>query len=159
MLRIFILSLWVLSNPVNESFMGLECFPENGIIKAFVKLRYTDFIFDYRFTINDDQHFDLSGKIDTAQILVSKYLDSRVHVFADNKKLKGKLMNIESANGELKLDFIYYFNKRAKLFRIRNLMLTEYKEHQSNHLIFKYKDFEEGVTLTPRKTEHIFKVK
>jgi Domain of unknown function (DUF6702) len=159
MLKALILSYWVFAYPMNDSFMSIECFPEKGIINAFIKLKYTDFIFDYRFTINDDQHFDLSGKIDTTQILVGKYLEARVRITAGDKKLKVRLTNIESSNGELKLDFKCYYDKKAKLFTVKNLMFTEYREHQSNFLIFKYKDFEEGVLLTPEKTEQTFNVK
>ncbi len=159
MLKALILSYWVFANPMNESFMSMECFPEKGIIKGFIKLSYTDFIFDYRFAINDDQYFDTSRKIDTTQILVGKYLEARVRITADNKKLKVSLTNIESSNGELKLEFRCYYNKKANLFTVKNLMFTEYREHQSNFLIFKYNDFEEGVILTPEKTGHTFKVK
>lgn len=159
MFRTFIITLLVIAYPMRDSFMGVECFPEKGMIKAFVKMNYNDFVFDYRFTINDDQHFDPSGKIDTTQILVSKYLENRIQIFADEKLLKGQITGIESADGELRLDFIYSYNKRSKLFKIKNLMLTEYKESHSNHLIFKYKDFEEGVTLTRKKTDQSFKVK
>ena len=151
--------LWLIANPVHETFMSVECFPDRGLIKAFVRLRYTDFVFDYRFTINDDQHFDPSGKIDTTEILAGKYLDRRIQVSAEGDKLKGQLTNIDLVNGEMKLDFVYHYNKSVKLFKVKNTMLTEYKEKQSNFLIFKYKDFEQGVELTPEKTEQIFEVK
>jgi hypothetical protein len=137
----------------------MECFPDKGIIKTFVRLKYTDFVFDYRFIINDDQDFDPSVKIDTTEILVSKYLERRIQVLAGGNKLKGQLTNIESVNGELRLDFIFVYNKKAKLFKVKNAMLTEYREIQSNFLIFKYKDFEEGVELTSEKMEQTFKVK
>jgi hypothetical protein len=159
MLKIFILSLLVLANRTNDSFLGVECFPKEGIIKASVRLKYADFIFDYRYAINDDQQFGPSGEIDTTKILVSQYLDKRIQIFADGKKLRVKLMAIESADDELRLDLLYYYNKRAKLFKVKNMMISEYNENQSNHLIFKYKDFEQGVTLTPKKMEETFKVK
>lgn len=159
MLKTFILTLLVVANPVNESFLGVECFPEQGIIKACLNLEYNDFVFDYRYAINDDQHFEPSGQIDTTKILVGKYLELRVKVYADGEMLKGQLTNIESAGGKLKLDFLYYFNKRAKQFRVKNVMFTEYNEDQSNLLIFKYKDIEEGVLLTPERPERTFRVK
>jgi hypothetical protein len=87
-LKTFILSLWIFAHAANVSFLGVECFPEKGIIKVNLNLNYNDFIFDYRLIINDDQSFDLSGKIDTAEILVSKYLDNRIQIFADDKMLK-----------------------------------------------------------------------
>ncbi len=149
----------VIANPVNESFLGVECFPDQGIIKACLNLEFNDFVFDYRYAINDDQHFEPSGRIDTAVILVNKYFESRVKVFADGELLKGRLTNIESTGGKLKLDFLYNFNKKAKQFKVKNVMFTEYNEDQSNLLIFKYKDIEEGVMLTQQQPERTFSVK
>ncbi len=159
MLKSLILSLLMFAHPANVSFLGVECFPEKGIIKVSLNLNYNDFIFDYRLTINDDQSFDLSGKIDTAEILVSKYLDNRIQIFADDKILKGHVTSIESSDGKLKLDLIYNYNKRSKCFKVRNLILTDVNRSQTNLLIFKYNDLEEDVKLTPEKAEHTFTVK
>jgi hypothetical protein len=159
MLKIFFLSLLVFLQTENPTFMGMECFPAKGQIKIVLKLNYNDFIFDYRVTINDDQNFDPSAEIDTAEVLVSKYLANRVQIFADDKKLKGQITNIESANGELSLDLLFNYNKRAKRFKVKNTILTDLHKNQSNLLIFKYNDFEEGVKLTLEKTEQTFTVK
>jgi hypothetical protein len=139
--------------------MGVECFPEKGVIKVFLKMSYDDFVFDYRYTINDDQGFNPKVKIDTAVILVSKYLANRIQIFAEDKTLKGKLENLESAGGEVNMDLLYYYNKRAKNFRVKNTILTGLNKNQSTLLIFKYNDYEEGVKLTPEKTEQTFTVK
>jgi hypothetical protein len=158
MLKIIILSLLVSVQIPHVSFMGMECIPEQGIISALLKLNYNDFIFDYRFAINDDQNFDPSGKIDTTEIFLSKYIVGKVQISADDKILKGKLTNIESANGELRIDLLYYYNKRAKRFKVKNTILTDINKDQSNLLIFKYNDFKEGVELSTGKTEQKFKV-
>ncbi len=159
MSKIIILSFLISVQTAHVSFLGVECIPEQGVIKTFLMLNYNDFIFDYRNTINDDQSFDLSGKIDTTNILLSKYLSHKIQISADDKSLKGKLTKIESANGALKLDLIYFYNKRAIQFKVKNTILTDINENQSNMLIFKCNDFEEGVELSPEKTEYIFKVK
>jgi hypothetical protein len=144
---------------MHVSFMGAECFPEKGIIKIFLKLNYDDFKFDYRFTIDDDQNFLPSGEIDTAKIFVSRYLTDKVHIFADDNNLKGKLTGIELSDGELKMNLQYNYNKKAKHFKVRNTILGNLNKNQSTLLIFKYNEFEEGVKLTPEKTEQIFVVK
>jgi hypothetical protein len=159
MLKTLFLSLWVIAQPTHVSFMGLECFPEKEIIKIYLKLNYSDFIYDYRFTINDDQNFDPSGEIDTAKILVSRYLANRIQIFADDKKLKGQLTNIESSNGELNIDLLYNYNKKAKHFKVKNTILAGLNKKQYALLIFKYNDFEEEAKLTPEKTEQTFIVK
>ena len=158
-LKTFFLSLWIFAHPASASFLGVECFPEKGVIRASLNLNFNDFVFDYRLVINDDQGFDLSGKIDTAEILVSKYLESRIQIFADDKLLKGQVTAVESSDGKLKLEQEYNYNKSSKSFKVRNLILTEVNRSQANLLIFKYNDLEEDVKLTPEKVEHTFNVK
>lgn len=144
---------------MHASFMGVEYFAERDMFKVFIKLNYDDFVLDYRFSIDDDQNFDPSGKIDTAIIKVGKYLNNKVQIFADDKKLEGRLTNIESGDGELKMDLLYKCNKRARHFKVKNQILTELFEDQSNLLIFKYNDYEEGVRLTSGNIEKTFEVK
>jgi hypothetical protein len=139
--------------------MGAEFFVEKDLFEVFIKMNYDDFVADYWYSINDDQVFESNGKIDTTIVLVSKYLNDKVQIFADDKKLKGQLKNIESANGELKMNVEYKLNKRAKRFKVKNHILADVYNDQSNLLIYRYKDFEEGIKLTPEKREHIFKVK
>jgi hypothetical protein len=158
MSKTIILFFLISVQTAHVSFLGVECIPDQGIIKTSLKLNYNDFIFDYRNTINDDQSFDPSGKIDTSKILLNKYLSNKIQISADEKCLKGKLTNIESANGELKIDLIYFYNKRAKQFKVKNTILTDINKNQSNMLIFKCNDIEEGVKLTPENTEYNIKV-
>lgn len=141
------------------SFLGVECVPDEGVIMSCLKLNYNDFIFDYRLSINDDQEFDPSGKLDTTQILLSKYLSDRIRIFANDNRLKAKIIAIEYTEGELKIDLLYNYDRKAKQFRVQNTILTDFNKNQSNLLIFKYKDIERGVKLSARKTEHIFNLK
>ena len=138
--------------------MTVECFPERETIKVFLKMSHEDFVYDYRFIINDDQGFDSSGKIDTTEVWIRKYLISRIQIFADNKKLQGKITGFESANGELKMNLLYSFNKKVKHLKVQNTILTGSNKNQSVLLIFRYNDFEDGIKLTEEKPEYIFRV-
>jgi len=159
MLKIFFFSIWLLFHPVHVTLLSVEYSAKSDVFNVFLKLHSDDFIFDYRNSINDDQDFDPSGKIDTAIILVDKYFNNKVQIFADDKKLEGRLICIESADGEIIMNFLFNNNRRARHFKVKNQILTELYKDQSNLLIFKYKDFEEGVKLTSGKTEQTFKVK
>ncbi len=159
MLKILTISLVLFSSQMHSTFTGVECFPDKGLINVCIKLNYHDFIFDYRFTIDDDQGFDPSGKIDTNVVRINKYISDKIGIFAGTKKIEGHLRKIETTDGELKMDLVYYYNKKTKQFRIRNTFLVDINKDQSNLLIFKHNEFEEGVKLTPEKTECTFKVK
>lgn len=159
MLKIFLLSLWIFTQTTHESFMSMECYPEKGVIKVFLKMNHDDFVFDYRFTINDDQNFNPSGKMDTTEMLIRKYIGNRLQIFADDKKLNGQLTNLESTKGELNMQLLYYYNNRVKRFNVKNTILNGTNKNHTTLLIFKYNDFEEGVKLTPEKTEQTFMIK
>lgn len=159
MFRLIILSLYMSLQAVNVSFLGVECIPEEKIIKSFLKLNYNDFIFDYRVIINDDQRFDPNGKIDTTEILLSKYLNESVQIFANDVRLEGKVTRIETSDKELQVEAIYRYDKKAKQIKVRNLILTGINNNQSNMLIFKYMNFEQGVELSPAKKEYIYKIR
>jgi hypothetical protein len=143
---------------MHVSLMSVEYSDKKDALEVFIKLDYDDFITDYWYTINDDQVFEPSGKIDTTLILVYKYLNDKVQIFADEKKLKGQITKIESVDGELKLNLLYSYNKRAKNLKVKSFILTGVYKDQSNLLIFRYNDFEEGVRLTSEKIEHSFNV-
>jgi hypothetical protein len=159
MLKIILLSLLVFAQTLHVTFTGVECFPEEGLIRVDLKMRYNDFVFDYRANINDDQIFDPSKGIDTAEILVSKYLDSKVRIFSEGKELKGQLTNIELVKDELNIDLLYPFRKKSKSFKVKNTILFNLNKKPTNLVIFKYVDFEEGVKLTEEKPDVTFNVR
>jgi hypothetical protein len=159
MLKYVILCLLFLTGPVHESFMGLEYLPEKELFKVFIKLSYKDFILDYRNSVNDDQPFDASGKIDTSVILVRKYLNYKVQIIEDGTRLKAILNDVEFSDGELKLNLVYQKNKNSKNLLIRNTILCDVYQNQSNFMIFKHGNHEEGVIFTRDKPEKLFRLK
>jgi hypothetical protein len=159
MLKTVILFLIFAGLPNHVSFMSVEYLDTKSSFEVFLKLDYDDFVTDYWYSINDDHVFDPSGKIDTTIVLVNKYLNDKVQIFADEKKLKGEITKVESVNGELKLNLLYNVRGGAKNLRVKSLILTNVYKDQSNLLIFRNKDFEEGIKLTPEKIEHSFNLK
>ncbi len=156
MLKVFILSLILSGQTSHVSFLGMECIPEQGVIKTFLKMSYDDFMFDYRLTINDDQYFNPAEKMDTTVILLNEYLRIKVQIFSGNSALKSKLTSFESDNGEMKFNLLFYFDSKSKTFRVKDTILDGVKLNQQNLLIFKYNDIEESAKLTAGETEHTF---
>lgn len=159
MLKIFLLTILIFTQGAHVTFMGVECFPEKGEIKLFVKMNYTDFVNDYRYTINDDQGFDRSVKIDTSVIFVSRYIAHRIQLSAGEINLKGRLVNFQSDDNEINIDYIYRYDKRSKVLKVKNTMLTGVTYNQYTLLIFKHQDMEEGVKLTAEIPEKSFTLK
>lgn len=154
-----ILSL-IFLQATHVSFMSIECLPENRTIKVFVRQDQSDFVYDYRYTVNDDQNIDLATKIDTTQILVSKYFATRIQISAGDKKLTGRITKLEWNNSGLTANLEYHFtDKNAKEYKVKNTILNGIREDPSNLVIFKYHASEEGVKFNLSTTEHVFKIK
>jgi hypothetical protein len=159
MLKTIILLFFVLAHPVHVSLMSMEYSEKTDVFNVFLKIYSDDFLSDYRLLTGDSANIDLAAKGEAAENLVWKYLNEKVQIFGDGKKLDGKLMNLELSDGELKLDIIFSNKKKSKNYMVRNLIMTDLYKDQSNLLIFRYGDYEEGIKLTPEKQEQIFKVK
>lgn len=160
MLKAFTLSfIFLLAHPVHVSLMSMEYSEKSDAFNVFLKIYADDFLLDYRLITGDTSKIDFIADKVKAETLVTKYLNETVQIFAEGKKLDGKLLNLESSEGELKMDLIFNNKKRSKNYLVKNLIMTALYKDQSNLLIFRYGDYEEGIKLTPEKQEQLFKVK
>jgi hypothetical protein len=159
MIKTFILLFWFMSYPVHESFMGIEYDREKELYNVFLKMNYENFVLDYRNSVNDDQDFSSSGKIDTAVILVREYLNKKVHITGDGKRLKPVLQKIQYDDGSLSFDIVYRCNRKIKELAIKNLILSEVFEDQTNFLLYRHGKTERGVKLTRKNPDIIFRLK
>ena len=60
---------------------------------------------------------------------------------------------------KLSMNLEYDYGKKPKTITVKNLIMTDLYSDQSNMIIVKDKDFEEGVKLTSEITEQTFKIK
>jgi hypothetical protein len=139
--------------------MSLEYSPGNRAFKVFLKVYCDDFILDYRLLTGDNSNIDLSVINDNVQKIADKYLNDKVQIFAGDRKLELRSMNIESSEGELKFDLIYDNKRKSNEYTVKNFIMTDLYKDQSNLIIFTYDDFQESIKLTAEKREQVFKIK
>lgn len=159
MLKTFILAFIVLLHPVHVSLMSVEYSEKTDVFNVFLKIYSDDFMLDYRLLTGDTAKIDFASGRGTAETMIGKYLNEKVQIFAGGKKLDCKLMNFNSSDGELKMDLIFNNKKKSKSFLVKNLIMMDLYKDQSNLLIFRYGNYEEGIKLTSEKQEQTFKVK
>jgi hypothetical protein len=159
MLKTIILSFIVIAHPVHVSLMSVEYSEKTDAFNVFLKIYSDDFMLDYRLLTGDTAKIDFVTNRETAESLIGKYLNEKVQIFAEGNKLDGKLMNFDSSDGELKMDVIFNNKKKSKNYLVKNLIMTDLYKDQSNLLIFRYGNFEEGIKLTSEKQEQTFRVK
>jgi hypothetical protein len=159
MLKVIILSFFFLAHPVHVSLMSMEYSEKSDAFNVFLKIYSDDFLLDYKLLTGDTPKIDLIADRDKTEEVISKYINEKVQIFAEGTKLNGKLINLESSDGELRMDLIFKNRKNSKNYLVKNLIMTGLYQDQSNLLIFRFGDYEEGKKLTPEIQEQNFIVK
>ena len=158
MFKILALSIWFVLHPVHVTLTSIDHVTNTDSLKVFVKMYYDDFLLDY----------SLSGMelpVDAKQLensfpsdLMNNYLDKKVNIFINNKQLKGQLLNLKLEDNEISMNLLFRSERNPKVITVKNLIMTELYSDQANMTIIRINDFEEGVKLTPLKTEETFKL-
>lgn len=158
MFRILFL-FWVSFHPVHVSITSLDYMPESGNFRGFVRVYLDDLLLDC--DCGMDQGKLIAGD-ETSVKLLEKYLNDKLIIQVNNKKISGEInnLNIEVSSNEVDVNLRYINNNRRKpeLIIIKSLIMTDLYDDQSNMVIVKVDDFEEGVKLTSEVTERTFKV-
>lgn len=160
MLKAFVLSIWFVFHPVHVTLTSIDHVRNTDSLKVFVRMYYDDFLQDYSLSGGENFTGKKLQKSGTFPYdLMNKYLEAKVSIIVDNKQLKGKLLNIEQEDNEISTNLLYRLEKKPKVITVRNLIMTGLYTDQANMTIIRINNFEEGVMLTPLKTEETFSLK
>lgn len=158
MLRLLFISLWLTMHPVHVTLMSIEYDEEKSVFNAFLQVYFDDFLIDYNYLEETVPDFDFNNGKEESIRLLDNYLHNRIGLMGDGRNLDFDITDATMSDNELKMNLIFRPGMRAKIFTVRNAILTDIYKDQSNLLIFKYDVFEEGVKLTAEKTDHVFNV-
>jgi hypothetical protein len=158
MLKTLLISLWLITHPVHVSLLSIDYVPEMVSFDVFIKVFYDDFLLDTRLNSNDIHKLNFSGGDTNTEDIIGKYINEKVFLFINEKQLTGKLVNMNLSEGELDIRLMFSYAKRVKTLKVKNLIMTSLYNDQSNMIIVRVNDFEEGVKLTSEKTEQSFKI-
>lgn len=117
---------------------------------------HDDFLLDLEKN-NMDSLINIYSKNGTLHnAIVSKYLDRNLLLFEDQYKLKGEVDDVMITDGEIVVNLKYKSEKKPGSLTVRNLIMTGLYSDQANMMIVKVNTIEEGIRLTPEKTEQTF---
>lgn len=158
MVKILSLCILLFFHPVHVTLTSIDHIPGTDSLKVFVKMYYDDFLIDYKLF---DKEGNVSNVADSRHFpagMMKKYLDEKVNIFVNNKQVKGKLLNLTLADNEISINLLYKSDKKPESITVRNLIMTSLYKDQANMTIIRVNDFEEGLKLTPEKTEETIKL-
>jgi hypothetical protein len=159
MFKVLFISIWFALHPVHVTLTSVDYIPDNDSFKVFVRMYFDDFIRDYRLSIGEIQEKGFSGENFSSKEEMQKYLSKKVVLTVNSKELAGKLQDMSLADNEVSMNLIYGMIKKPRTLTVRNLIMTTLYADQSNMLIVRVNDFEEGVKLTAEVSEQTFNVK
>jgi hypothetical protein len=149
---------WLFFHPVHVSLTSIDYVRETGDFKGFVRIYLDDFLLDceqHGYEIDQDQ---LIAEEPSSQAMLGKYLNEKLVVKVNRKIVKGNLKNVKIADNEIDVELLYENRQTPRTITITSTIMTDLYSDQSNMIIVKVNDFEEGVKLTPELTEQTFKI-
>ena len=145
-------------HPVHVTLTSIDKVKGTDSMKVFVKMYYDDFLIDYKLFDEKSNVEDVMKDLQFPADLMMKYLDEKVNIFVNNKEVKGKLLKLTITDNEISINLLYRSEKDLKSITVRNLIMTSLYSDQANMTIIRVNDFEEGIKLTPKKTEETFRL-
>lgn len=159
MLKALLLSVWFIFHPVHVTLTSIDYIPEKDSLKVFVMMYFDDFLLDLNMSGEIKQGEDYSAGDSITRGTMERYLNRKLIIRVNNKLLTGKLVDLEIVDNEVKLNINYIPVRDPDIIVVKNLIMTDLYKDQSNFVIVKINDFEEGVKLTSDITEQTFKLK
>lgn len=157
--KLFLLFFMLFFHPVHVSMMGVDYDQVNAVFNVYLKIYYDDFVTDSGFNGGKASEADFRTDERKAGDFVEKYLGEKVAISVNGKRLSGELVSMELVDNELNIRLQYSFDKNIRYITVRNLIMTSLYADQSNMVLVKVNDFEEGVKLTPADAEKTFNLK
>ena len=159
MLKALAISLWLIMHPVHITMTSIDYVQGTDSLKVFCKMGFDDFLKDLQ-TIDDDRNlYRLFSKQPFPSDLINQYFNSKVFIYVNNKLLIGKLLSANITDTDINLNLNYRLSKKPKSITIRNLILTGWYSDQTNLMIIRINNFENGIKLTAGHTEETLIIK
>jgi len=159
MLKILIASVILLNHPVHVSVLSIDYLPEIDSFNVFTTMYLDDFLLDYRLNGGGDQDLNVAEGGPGSKEKVCRYMNDKVVLYINDRHIRGRISNIKVDDGEIKMNLLYESPGKTRIIVVKNLIMTSLYSDQTNMVILRVNDFEEGVKLTPGKTEQTFLIK
>jgi hypothetical protein len=146
-------------HPGHVTMTSIDYVQGTDSLKVFCKMEFDDFLKDLQ-TIDDDRNLiRLFNKQPFPSDLINQYFNSKVFIYINDKLLIGKLLRANITDNEINLNLIYRSGKKPKSITVRNLILTGWYSDQTNLMIIRINNSEEGIKLTPAHNEETLIIK
>ena len=120
---------------------------------------FDDFLTDSKLNGNIVDSIDFYSGTSASRDAMEMYLNKKLIIKVNEKPVSVKLHEMKVADNEISMNLEFKGGNKPTIITVRNLILTDLYADQSNMVIVKVNEFEEGVKLTSDITEQTFKIK
>jgi hypothetical protein len=142
----------ILMHPVHVSVTGIEYDPDKNVINLFVKVYSDDMKRDMTIGDNNGRSFTVDNEG------FQRWLSDRIRIQIDGHPLNLILKDVEVDGLEHRFRLEAKGKRKASSVTVFNKINTVLYPDQSNMLMFKYKNVEEGCKFTVADTIKVFNV-
>lgn len=146
---------WLSFHPVHVSLTSLDYVQDKGVFNGFVRVNLNDLLLDCKCGIEQDQ---LTGNEEASVGKLEEYLNEKIIILVNGNTIVGDINDFEINNYDINIKLQYESRSKPETITVKCLIMTGLYNDQSNMVIVKVNDFEEGAKLTPALTQQTFKV-
>lgn len=158
MVRLLFFSLWLAVHPVHVSLLSIDYMPDQEKFKVFLRIYFDDFLLDSGIKNADQKNLDFSGENLFTREVMAKYVNEKVKISVNKRQITAELGEMDLSENELRMNLFFSSSRKISTITVKNLIMTSVYNDQSNMIIVKVNDFEEGVKLTAEETEKTFEI-
>jgi hypothetical protein len=148
MFRMIYILCFFLLHPVHVSFTSIEYVREKDSFTVFMRLYFDDFMADSKLAGEITLTGDKLEKNPVTPEYMQKYLSEKFTLKVNGEVLRGKLIDFNKADNEIIMNMEFKGAKKPETVTVKSLIMTDIYKDQSNMIILKINEFEEGIKLT-----------
>jgi len=118
-----------------------------------------DFLLDMSFHGDSASAALFSGGGPASKDILENYINNKLLLRVNKRLIPGKLNDFGIVDNEVKINIWYKQVSDPETISVKNLIMTDLYADQSNLIIIKINEFEEGIKLTSDITEKSLKIK
>ena len=150
MLKILILPILLIFHPIHVALITIDQVQGVDTMKVFFRMYYDDFLRDYKLFDQDINFEKISVNESFPVDLANKYFNDKIHIYVNNKLLKGTVKTLTILDNEIFLNLVYRSDKDPKKIKIRNQVLIGLYSDQTNMVFININKNEQAMRLTPK---------
>ena len=158
MIRLLFFSLWLAFHPVHVSLMSIDYEPEGKVFNMFLKIYFDDFLLDSGLGAEGGDKLVFKDNDEFTMVFLTDYVNEKVRILVNGNQVKAEPVKMDLSDNELRMNFSFRSDPKVRSITVKNNIMTSIYNDQTNMLIVKVNDYEEGARLTALENEKTFDI-